>query len=191
MVNTATVIFTDGARSFSPAVYLYGNGGPVSIYAFLDEMDRQGVMGGQDYECASFIAIVGAFLGPGSFMLGVVNGPKSDTTRDLGKVRTDHSGNGFYLVRRSAAPVDGVTPITMRRFREAWWVKDGESDPELVELSSGTVIAEEKKARESDYGSKVGEFYDRLYGEKNYNDLGQRTSYEKQLRKQIEKKITL
>jgi hypothetical protein len=124
-------------------------------------------------------------------MLGVVNGPKSDTTRDLGKVKTGHSVNGFYLVDRSAAPVDGVTPMTMRRFREAWWVKDGESDPELVELSSGTVIAEEKKARESDYGSKVGEFYDRLYGEKNYNDLGLRTSYEKQLRKQIEKKITL
>ncbi len=39
MGNRATIIFTDGKKSFSPAVYLHWNGGPESVYAFLEELD--------------------------------------------------------------------------------------------------------------------------------------------------------
>jgi hypothetical protein len=101
MGNRATVIFTDGKNSFSPAVYLHWNGGPESVYAFLEELDRRRQRADQDYECARFIQLIGEFFNQdriNSLSLSVVNGPKSDGLSDLSKVDTDHGDNGVYLI---------------------------------------------------------------------------------------------
>ncbi len=104
MGNRATVIFTDGKQSFSPAVYLHWNGGPESVYGFLEELNRRKASADQDYECARFIELVGEFFDNeefGNTSLGVTNGPKSDSIDELNNVQTDPGDNGFYLVNRT------------------------------------------------------------------------------------------
>ena len=146
MGNRATVIFTDGKKSFSPAVYLHWNGGPESIYAFLAELDRRHVRADQDYECARFIQLIGEFFDQetiSSTSLGVANGPKSAELKDLGKVYTDHGDNGIYLVNRTK------TSTTVRRFIEHY--KDEDYTPYLVEMSEFEVAEEHKEALEHEY----------------------------------------
>lgn len=56
------------------------NGGPESVYAFLDELNRRKVRADADYECARFIAIVAKFFDKEAYTslsLGVTNGPAS------------------------------------------------------------------------------------------------------------------
>lgn len=103
MGNRATVVFVSGDQ-VSPAVYLHWQGGPESVYAFLDELDRRDVRADADYECARFIGIVAEFFDQeryGNSSLGVVNGPKSTRPEDLERVQTDHGDNGFYVVNRN------------------------------------------------------------------------------------------
>jgi hypothetical protein len=105
MGNRATVIFTNqDEKDISPAVYLHWNGGPESIYAFLDEMDRRNIrVNDTMYECARFIHIVGDFFDMdeiSSLSLGVTNGPKKIEPKELEKTRTDHGDNGFYIIHR-------------------------------------------------------------------------------------------
>ena len=61
MGNRATVIF-QAQDTISPAIYLHWNGGPESVYQFLDELDRRKVRGDADYEAARFVKIVGEFF---------------------------------------------------------------------------------------------------------------------------------
>lgn len=168
MGNRATVIFTDPKRRrFSPAVYLHWNGGPESIYGFLEELDRRECRADQDYECARFIQIVGEFFGNTydptdkfdafgclNLSLGVSNGPKSDSLSDLGKVETDHGDNGFYLVNRT-----GEGP-PMRRFRASYGLGGGYS---LQEVPPDEVVAERAEAEKSDYLPEFREFFQKLY----------------------------
>jgi hypothetical protein len=79
MGNRATVIFapTDAEANvltISPAIYLHWNGGPESIYAFLDELNRRNCRPDGSYEAAVFIAIVREFFDQekyGTLSLGV------------------------------------------------------------------------------------------------------------------------
>ena len=154
MGNRATVIFTDGKR-FSPAVYHHWNGGPESIYGFLEELDRRKQRCDQDYECARYIQLVGEFLDQTSVTstsLGVVNGPKSDSIHDLEKVMTDHSDNGFYLANRT------VEPMVVRRFKKFY----GERDTKFVELSANMVRREREEADKSEYRPKFRAFFAEL-----------------------------
>jgi hypothetical protein len=162
MGNRATVIFTDGKKRFSPAVYLHWNGGPESAYAFLEELDRRRQRADQDYECARFIQLIGEFFDQdriSSTSLGIVNGPNSDNVCDLGKVRTDHGDNGFYLVNRT------IKPMKVRRFREeladrATWQYT------LVELPPERVIAEREAAEKHEYRQGVRDTFAKIRGDK-------------------------
>lgn len=154
MGNRATVIFTDGQR-FSPAVYHHWNGGPESIYGFLEELDRRKQRCDQDYECARYIQLVGEFLDQssvGSTSLGVSNGPESIDKLD--DVMTDHSDNGFYIVNRT------VEPMVVRRFKEHY-SKDYKTH-KLVEMSAEEVKKERKEADANDYRPKFREFFEIL-----------------------------
>lgn len=64
MGNRAIVIFEDEkSTEFSPAVYLHWNGGPESVYPFLDEMDRRHIRTGDGaYESARFIQLIGEYF---------------------------------------------------------------------------------------------------------------------------------
>ncbi len=107
MGNRAHVIFEDKqSQHFSPAIYLHWNGGPESIYAFLDELDRRGVRADQEYEAARFVQIVGEYFMPDQLSLGVTSGPSS--AEDLG--RWAGEDNGLYLVCRAEK----------RRVRRLW-----------------------------------------------------------------------
>jgi len=123
MGNRGTVVFTDGEDRFSPAIYLHWNGGPESVLAFLDELDRRGVRADQDYEAARFIVLVGQFFDHekiSTLSLGVVNGPASDSLEDLAKIHTDLGDNGVYLVNRTK------TPTKIQQFSENYkWHDDG------------------------------------------------------------------
>jgi hypothetical protein len=166
MGNRATVIFTDGKKRFSPAVYLHWNGGPESVYAFLEELDRRRQRCDQDYECARFIQLIGEFFDQdriSSTSLGVVNGPKSDNICDLLKVRTDHGDNGFYLVNRT------VEPMNVRRFREQLDGATGKYT--LVELPSGQVAAEREAAAKHEYRKTFRGVFASITGDKRIEGL--------------------
>lgn len=132
MGNRGTVVFTDGKDSFSPAIYLHWNGGPESVLAFLDELDRRKIRADQDYEAARFIAIVAQFFDKdevGGLSLGVTNGPASDSLEDLAKIWTDKGDNGVYLVDRTKQPT------VIRQFTEKYDVIDDKGVSTMSEVT--------------------------------------------------------
>ncbi len=130
MGNRAYVIFEDKeSQHFSPAIYLHWNGGPESIYAFLDELDRRGVRADQEYEAARFVQIVGEYFMPDQLSLGIVSGPSS--AADLGKWAGED--NGLYLVCRAEK----------RRVRRFW--KNWKTEV-VTEWTPRKVNAERKEA---------------------------------------------
>lgn len=138
--NRGTIVFTDGKGRYSCAVYLHWNGSAESIYPFLEELDRRKARCDQDYECARFVQLVGEFFDSdeiGSTSLGLVNGPRSDAPSDLDRIKTDHSDNGLYLVRRTEGK------IVMRRFTESY---EGNDEGRFVEWSSARVDEEREQA---------------------------------------------
>lgn len=136
MGNRATIIFTDlTGLEIGPAIYLHWNGGPESIYAFLDELDRRRVRSDVDYSSARFIHVVGDYFdgadSAGSMSLGVTSGPPRIDEDSL--ERYDHCDNGIYVVQRQR----GRSHV--RRF-----TRGGELTPEQV-------ANEEALARQHDY----------------------------------------
>lgn len=120
MGNRANVIFQAGER-ISPNVYVHWNGGPESVYAFIAELDRQGVRADADYECARFVAILARFFEDG-YSLGLTSTPPIRghvTAEDLEKVYTDAGDNGFYVIDRTQ------TPTKARRFLSTFDPKSG------------------------------------------------------------------
>lgn len=150
MANKATIIFTDGKQSFSPAVYLHWSGGPESVYAFLEELNRRKVRADQEYECARFIQLIGEFFDKHQrtdLSLGVINGPKSDAPDELYKVEHSDGDNGIYLVNRTNGN------MMVRRFREDW------DHHTLVEFTPDHVEAERQQADEHKYRPEFRKFY--------------------------------
>ncbi len=100
MGNRAHVIFHDPKNNrISPAIYLHWNGGPESIYAFLDELERRGVRNDTEYTCARFCHVVGDFMDQeqaGGLSLGIVSGPRTISTHSLESF--DNGDNGVYVV---------------------------------------------------------------------------------------------
>ncbi len=102
MGNRATIVFTDEAeKEIGPAVYLHWNGGPESIYVFLDELQRR-KCGSQDvsYVTARFIHVVCDYFdmdAVGSKSVGVHNGPRSIGRREM-KLVDYGCDNGVYVV---------------------------------------------------------------------------------------------
>ena len=163
MGNRATVIFTDeNEKVISPAVYLHWNGGPESIYGFMNEMDRRNIRRDQNYECARFIGIVTDYFdqdGLGTTSIGVVSYPgDSIDVETLNKVPTDHGDNGFYIICRTK---DGVR---MRRFTETYGGSVYECS--LGEWSEEKVEQEKKFALKNDYIEDFNKFFIELQGER-------------------------
>jgi hypothetical protein len=154
MGNRATIVFSNEDYTIlSPAVYLHWNGGPESVYRFLDELDRRGARPDQqDYEAARFIQVVADFFGRENMLsLGVSNGPASANLADLDKIPTDHGDNGLYLVTR----ITGKRKV--RRFIATgvnWNFK---------ELSPKKVESERKKAyKVASEASEIPRFFDSI-----------------------------
>lgn len=190
MGNRATVIFWDAStKACSPAVYLHWNGGPDSVYGFLEELDRRNVRADQEYECARFIQIVGEFFSQSyapptdgdphgiyresafGLSLGVVNGPtqaamKRSVPKALEGVMTDHGDNGFYLVDRTQYATnllgESVRQTHVRRFVERY-VGDGTS------YGAGTFVLKEMEPEEveqekiDEYRFEFRKFFSELY----------------------------
>lgn len=128
MGNRANVVFTDGERT-SATVYLHWNGGPESVYAFLDEMKRR--VGGRfvdtDYNPARFAQVVGDFMDGGSFQkagglglsLGIMPAPRDLTLEGIRGVPTDNGDNGFYIVHKDRVDRCHGWPIKMIDNEEA------------------------------------------------------------------------
>ena len=100
MGNRAFVIFEEDGE-ISPAVYLHWNGGPESVYPFLDELDRRQVRADIAYAPARFIAVVAEFMDQEHYTglsLGVMNGPEAITIDALDPF--NHGDNGVFVVTR-------------------------------------------------------------------------------------------
>lgn len=154
MGNKGTVVFWDGKKEFSPATYLHWNGGPESIYGFLEELDRRKVQADQDYEAARFIQICGEFFDQktiGGLSLGVADSPKSDNIKDLSEIETDLCDNGLYLVQRDGS-------LRVRRFTWDYSHEDDDTRP-LREWTTEDVDAERRRADKSEYRPEFREFY--------------------------------
>jgi hypothetical protein len=137
------------------------NGGPESVYAFLEELGRRRQRADQDYECARFIQLIGEFFDQdriSSTSLGVANGPNSDNICDLVKVGTDHGDNGFYLVNRTAEVMH------VRRFREQ--LDHTAQKFTLVELPPEWVKAEREAAEKHEYLQAFRETFAKITGDK-------------------------
>lgn len=172
MGNRANIVFVDKSEErVSPNIYLHWNGGPESVYPFLDELDRRNVRADQDYECARFIHIVGEYMDQDnihSLSLGVVNGPENITIDALNKVPTDNGDNGFYIVCRE------VKPYTVRRFLCDYEAKNekGENTYPVVERDKKWVNKERKEAYKHGYNvhkkgqETIAEFFKRSTGKK-------------------------
>ncbi len=101
MGNRAFVIFEEDGE-ISPAVYLHWNGGPESVYPFLDELDRRQVRADITYAPARFIAVVAEFMDQEHYTglsLGVMNGPDAITPDGLANF--NHGDNGVFVVTRN------------------------------------------------------------------------------------------
>lgn len=102
MGNRAFVIFEEDGE-ISPAVYLHWDGGPESVYPFLDELDRRQVRADIAYAPARFIAVVAEFMDQEHYTglsLGVMNGPEAITIDALDPF--NHGDNGIYVVTRGS-----------------------------------------------------------------------------------------
>ena len=137
MGNRAHVIFHDEKnKEISPAVYLHWNGGPESVYSFLDELERRKVRNDTEYAPARFVAIVSEFFDSEkytSLSLGVTNGPEEITPAALEPF--NHGDNGVYVVAMNNGNQ------RMRRFK---------GHP-LSELPPRDVTREENAARKDGY----------------------------------------
>jgi len=161
MGNRANVIFVDEqTKTISPAVYLHWNGGPESVYQFLDELDRREVSGnGAHYEAARFCQVVGEFFDQDAFSgtsLGIENGPRAINTNAL--LPYDMGDNGVYVVYRQAKS------RKVRRF-VCEYVGDRRT---LRELGQTEVAYEYAQARKSGYYEDGGfrKVWQTLHGDK-------------------------
>ena len=144
MGNRANIIFTnENETKISPVVYLHWNGGPESVYQFLDELDYRKIRGAEDvsYQCARFIQLIGEFLDGDEYSstsLGVLDSPKDLSIKSLSKI--DPGDNGTYLVIRSKKR-------TVRRFT---------GYPVLKEWTTEEVEQERQSAYSDDYMKEGG-----------------------------------
>lgn len=167
MGNRAVVIF-DEAGTISPAIYLHWNGGPESVYAFLEELDSREVRADGDYDAARFVQIVGEFFDQEyhtGLSLGIFTGPTEITPEALRECEL--GDNGIYVVTRQA-PKDSVAgkafrtrgyPL-VRRFApvyDATWSRTG-----VQELTPGRVQRERREALKNKTYAAIREFFDRV-----------------------------
>lgn len=138
MGNRACVVFTDG-RELSPAIYLHWNGGPESVYAFLDALNRYGAMGDIEHAAARFTQLVGNYFG-GTLSVALMGftGPLPSTI--------DPDDNGIYLVR----PKRGG--YTVRR-----WIECVEQDAGFVERERAEAYADPYHTRSPTIGKRIDE----------------------------------
>jgi hypothetical protein len=151
MGNRAAVIFTDkSAKQISPAIYLHWNGGPESVYAFLDELRRRhGGPGSPSYAAARFAHIVCDFFDSeeaGSMSIGMETPPAEVSPDGLASLANSADDNGVYVV----SPGDGKE-WCVRRF-----VLTGSYDKPPREMTKREVAQERKLAYQHHYNSGKG-----------------------------------
>lgn len=115
MGNRAAVVFTDKShKEISPAIYLHWNGGPESIYAFLDELTRRKCRHDVQYAAARFTHIVCDFFDAdeaGSTSIGLMPAPTAITEEVLAELAGAADDNGVFIVFP-----DKSWGLTVRRF---------------------------------------------------------------------------
>ena len=147
MGNRAHVIFKAGDE-ISPAIYLHWNGGPESVYAFLDELKLRGVRSDASYSAARMVQIIGEFFGAvgdgATLSLGITNGPANiSDPEELD--RYDGGDNGVYVVEYHM----GRAPAQLNVLRFAGGAP----------LSDEAVELEARSARGSSKYAAIGEFF--------------------------------
>jgi len=118
MGNRAVITFEENPTPESIGVYLHFNGGPESVYTFLQALDHYHVRDNQDqeYQLARVVQIIANFLG-GTISIGVGKLQRLDCTGNHG-VYVVNRLNGKLKVRRS----DGEFIGPLRTFRKFWRV---------------------------------------------------------------------
>lgn len=169
MGNRANVIFVAG-ECVSPCIYLHWNGGPESVYRFLDELDARDVRADGEYEAARFVQIVGEFFseeGGDSLSLGILNRPSglggAISSEYLERIRTDSSDNGFYIVDRTSA-----NGRCVRRFVSDW---DAVAEAPLMrEMSPAEVIQERQEVYTTQRYAELVDLFATIRSRRNLQD---------------------
>ncbi len=145
MGNRAVVIFAQDVSAYRPTngklrrahtdysagVYLHWNGGPESVYAFLDYMEETSCRFDTEYGPARLAQIIGNFMG-GTLSLGIL--PTKGKWDGEVAAAVDPGDNGVFLVRRSSPDRYRVT-----RFLDGAMLEPSE------------VASEERRARQDAY----------------------------------------
>lgn len=140
MGNRAAVVFTDKShKEISPAIYLHWNGGPESIYAFLDELRRRKCCGHSvSYAAARFAHVVGDFFdadGVSCLSLGMEAPPSEISPEGLSQLTNTAEDNGVFV----------VSPGDDKKFNVRRFVFQHDSNT-AIELSKREVNRERKEA---------------------------------------------
>jgi len=163
MGNRAFIVFhNEDTNKVSSAIYLHWNGGPESIYAFLDECDRRKVAHDLDYQPARFIHVVCDYfdthpLGAGGSSIGVMAGPSGIQPWYLAEFCKSADDNGVYVVSHK----DGIRKV--RRFYRG----TVEGIPRCIEMTAAQVEQERVAAYAHEYhvpkeGESIAQIFRRL-----------------------------
>ena len=129
MGNRAIIAFQDDGEITPFAVYLHWNGGPESIYSFLDVLNER--MGGRgadiSYAAARFVEIVGRYFG-GRLSLGLI-GFDDDARGKIQRRATNmrdlsYGDNGLYVIGRADGKLTIVAHCVERRYSLHWLSED-------------------------------------------------------------------
>jgi len=120
MGNRALVIFTDDTETTDGvAVYFHWNGGPESVYAFVDYLASKGGMRNDaSYTAARFIQVAGNFLG-GTTSLGIQSVPTLVSDLREQAAGFSHGDNGLYLLKIGAGSY-----TTYGRYLDGAWLDE-------------------------------------------------------------------
>lgn len=146
MGNRAAVVFTNKSASpteISPAVYLHWNGGPESIYAFLQELRRRRCTGDVSYTSARFVHVVADFFDQEEVTacsLGIEPPPAEISTEGLASLANQADDNGVFVIS------PGEKDWNVRRFVLCM-------DHKVREMKKREVAAEKKAALNHPYNA--------------------------------------
>lgn len=151
MTDQGNIIFTDG-KELSSCIHLACNASPSEVYAYLAEMDRRGNCNTDLLiESSLLTEVVCEFLNLPEFTgrgVNVIPVGETVTLESLHEIKTDSSGNGFYIVNRSPKRRN------VRRFRRGVEYSEG-----VPEIQKEEVIAEYAEATQHPNYRYIGELF--------------------------------
>ncbi len=138
MGNRSYIVLKD-KKEYGSAIYLHWNGGPESIYAFIDTLKEYGARMDISYGTARLVQLIGNFMG-GTLSLGIEGAPQNK--KDLEQYTPGDNGLFVYDVN---------TEKMERMMSDCTKSNDGQYHEKVKWLSDKQVEQERKEAYKHPY----------------------------------------